>query len=360
MNILILGQPESHHPGKWAKALAKNHDVIFGFFDGDRKITSLDQLKTPPTMHTEIIGKNINIKYIRNLLYRWEMNSFMRHKGWRSRALRKFVKQHDIDVIFAHGLGYYSYIAAGNKLVPVVSASYGSEVFQYFSEIVQYVIDKVDAIQCTSPLMHHTILDRNSDANVHEFYWGVDCSLFRPRSYLREGNTIPLIYFSRGMSDIYRGDFIVETLEKFQSPQNIVLSTHLVTKKQLERIKETPHNIYYHDYNMPLEEYAIFIAGTDIMVSIPISDQIGNSVMEFMAAGIPMILSDLSVYDPVFGIENVEVADLSSPSALAKQIENFGINDGEEIRQFAEDNFNWETAVTNFELMCLDVNPDLL
>lgn len=343
MFIGILGPPHSVHIQLWANKLySEGHRVVILFFSGDdknREINPLwyENLVDGITIH--VLGKRPSIPLLRQLEYRWEMNLLIKFKGWRVRALRNFISERQIDLIFAHKLDYYSYIASGLNNVPVIAHPWGTEVFANVNKSIEsrfkYTLKNVDAVICTSKKMAQILLELYSETKLHEISWGVDSQTFTPlvgkeRDDILQSfglnKTKRTIVFPRGLGKIYRGELVTKLVKNLliQGTSNVILidsgsGPHTLIE-ELKLLEIAHSSLKFFDRFIAPAKFAEILGVSDICVSIPVTDQRSSTVLQALSCGNFLILSDLGSFEDLFQLDGVEIASTSSLEQLEDQI----------------------------------------
>ncbi|MFO7768980.1 MAG: glycosyltransferase [bacterium] len=175
-----------------------------------------------------------------------------------------------------------------------------------------------------------------SPSRTQLLLWGVDRERFRPhasgpdwRRRLEIPEEEPMVLSPRRMEPVYRIPDIVEAwriLKTASRPGVLVLATdggslEEGVRKQVERAGLTGAVRFLE--GVPYEEMPALFAAADLTVSVPESDGTPMSVLESMAAGTPVIVTDLPSLRPwVREGETGRRVAVGEPQELAGAVED--------------------------------------
>lgn len=286
MRILYLGWANHIHVSRWAECFAeKGHKVWV--LSGDRATIS-------------------GVKVIRSL------TSHLRYSR-QAKELRFYKKFLKIDIVHAHWASF-GYLPALAKLHPYVVTAWGSDIYRFneydeeTQNMLRTTLQNADLITVNSIDLKKTIshMGINPD-NIHIIQWGVDTELFKPGLDTKElkdqldiqGKRI--IYSPRNIGNIYNNDIILhafkEVLEKYQDTVLIQICYHTPEsniKEFIELAKQLKvENQVIIVRNKPYNKIPLLYNIADVVVSVPSSDATSMSMLEAMACGSILIVSDL-------------------------------------------------------------------
>lgn len=320
MKICYIANPNSSHTRLWVNWFAEHgHDVLLigdAPFKGDWNLSPLINLPD-----------RFNIKKVRYIV--WE---FM---------LRRIIKQWKPDILHAHQVTSAGWLGAFSNFHPFVVSPWGSDLLvkptQYRPArfLANYVLRHADLVICTSNHLQNAAIRYGAETEKCVMIpWGIDQNIFHPgdSSALRKSlgfNSIRVILSPRAMKPIYNQDTIVEAIPIVaKSIPNVIFifleynedALYLSTLKK--RINEL--DIEKYVYWLPSQEphqLAEYLRMADLVLSIPSSDSVPLSVIEAMACGTPVIVSDIiSLREVIIPDKNGVLVPLRDPQALAQAI----------------------------------------
>lgn len=260
--------------------------------------------------------------------YLGELAPFHLKRFWQTagqlRRLRQIFRREKIDIVHSHFLGRNAWYAALSRFHPAVITVMGGDIFgehwQPGNDIRErwlspFALRNADLITCWSNKLTG-VVKRYSRAGVpvEVIHGGVDLDRFSPGpkpQYLLDRWKIPagakVILSPRLMRPLYNLDKVALAAELvwaaepnayfmfavlpeakddlYEKRVRDILSRD--TKDRVRFVDAIPHN------EMP-DHYRL----ADVTISIPSSDGTPMSVLESMACGTPVVVSDITDYDP--------------------------------------------------------------
>ena len=257
--------------------------------------------------------------------YLGELSTFHLKRFWLTaselRRIRATFRREKIDIVHSHFLGANAWYAALSGFHPAIITVMGGDIlgedWRPGSDIRErwltpYALRKADLITCWSQKLV-SVVKRYSDAPVEVIHGGVDVSSFRPGpnpEQLRAHLSIPaeakIVLSPRLMRPLYNLDKLALAAEIVWAaePETYLLFAVLPEAKDLEyeqRVREilsrdTRDRVRFLD---PIrhDEMPDYYRLADVTVSIPSSDGTPMSVLESLACGTPVVVSDIENYD---------------------------------------------------------------
>lgn len=227
------------------------------------------------------------------------------------RFLKRIIAEVKPDIL--HG-GYASicgYICALTKFHPFLLMPWGSDILIEpqkliaTRKLVSYAVRNSDMITCDAESVKKVLVNKfNYDSSkIIVFPWGIDLDLFSPpkKTNIREElgwKQNILVICTRQHKKIYGIEYLVEAIPKIVANESSVRFLFVgegpLTNIYTERIK-----------NLVLEEYVKFagfvpnellpgyLNASDIYVSPSLSDGTSISLLEAMACGLPVVVTDV-------------------------------------------------------------------
>ncbi len=229
-----------------------------------------------------------------------------------SRALASIAAAVEPDLVHAHWLPEFGWMAAREGLTPLVCSAWGSDVFGVHGigrSRSKRALEGSNLVLADSvPLARATRDLAERDVPVEVVRWGLDLQRFAPgdsseaRSRLGIAHRGPLIASVRGFKPVYNPQLLLEAFASVRSRAN---DAHLLLKfplksapKEAEQVKAAIKQLGISEAvtmlgNLPFERLPDVYRAADVVVSIASSDSSPRSVWEALACGRPVVVSDL-------------------------------------------------------------------
>ncbi len=219
------------------------------------------------------------------------------------------------DVLHTGWVNDCGFYGALSGFHPMLSMPWGSDVLVFPDHsystrwIAWFTLRRADRIACDCQTVKNKVIELSGCRadKVSVFPWGVDLSLFRPlegpsrvRQQLGwEENEI--LIMTRAFRPIYGIEYFIEALPMViaQRPKARVI---LVGSGPLEgsyrkRIEELGLERYVHFAGWVDERgMAVYLNAADIYVTTSLSDGTSCSLLEAMACGLPVVVTDAPAY----------------------------------------------------------------
>tara|TARA_B100001250_G_scaffold224590_1_gene192607 strand:- start:138 stop:1184 length:1047 start_codon:yes stop_codon:yes gene_type:complete len=169
---------------------------------------------------------------------------------------------------------------------------------------INRIISKSDAIVCDAEVVKKKILEIYPYKNPLEvFPWGIDLSKFKKyedetiaKQYFLEKSVV--IISTRNHEKIYGIEILLEAFSilkrKSSSAKLLLLGSGSLTGSYLEHIKkDNLEDSVKMIGRIPNSDLPIFLNNSDIYVSTSFSDGTSVSLLEGMACGLPVVVSDI-------------------------------------------------------------------
>ncbi len=224
--------------------------------------------------------------------------------------LKRIVREERIDVIHAGPIDLCAWLSARAGLAPLVSMSWGYDL------LVNANSDPLSRRRIQYALQHTTILldDCQTVSNaalgfgfpmerIITFPWGIDLQVYIPKKVKNSGvrstysNTIVLIS-TRTMEKMYGCDVIVDSFIMAARQEEKLRLTMLGDGSQrqdlLRRITAAGlEGRVQFAGNVPEDEMVTHFQASDVYISASHSDGSSVSLLQAMACGLPVIVSDI-------------------------------------------------------------------
>lgn len=216
------------------------------------------------------------------------------------------------DILHGHYLIDCGFIGAMSKFHPYISFALGSDVLfdpeiSFIKKLVyKFVIKKSDIIHCVSEFMREKIISNCKNPEKVELVFPyVDLEVFKPQEKdieilnlykLTKKNLI--IISNRTLEPLYNVECLIETLPQiindYPNIRYLILGDG-PSKKSLEQMATSlgVKNYVYFIGFIPHQELAQYLNVADIYVSTSLSDGASVSLLEAMACGKPVVVTDI-------------------------------------------------------------------
>jgi glycosyltransferase involved in cell wall biosynthesis len=296
--------------------------------------------------------------------YLGQLEPFHLKRFWRTTGqiarLKKLFRDEQIDIAHSHFLGVNSWYAALSGFHPHVITVMGGDVlgedWQPGSDIRErwltpYALRNADLITCWSSKLTNVVKRYSRPGTrVEVVHGGVDVRRFTPgpapqdlRAELKIPVDAKVILSPRLMRPIYNLDkiaLVARELWRQQSAAHFLFA--VVPEAKDFDYERKVHGILGNDHRVrfleaiPHDRMADFYRLADVTISIPASDGTPMSVLESLACGTPVIVSNIPNYDPDY-IENektVLVTDADDINSIHSALTRI-LNDAELRRALA-------------------------
>ncbi len=301
MRLCYFANSRSLNTTKWVNFFAKRYELfLIDFYDLPTKEKYDDNVKIINLKQYYPFGQPLKgkISYLSKLF-----------------ELKKYLKKIKPDILHAHYIIDFGWLAALSGFHPLVVSAWGSDLYlenkgsRIKTYLSKYTLSKADVMTSNSFDQQRIINEYNghSENNII-VQCDADLSLFHPDydiKELKEKLQIPkdyrVIFSPRACAPLYNINIILKAfILLLKEIKNVILilvdyNTKEEYKKELEdyinqaNIKDNIRFIKRISY----EEMPLFYNLADLTVSVPISDGTAGSLTESMACGTPIIVSDL-------------------------------------------------------------------
>lgn len=298
LKICLIGSAQSIHIQRWGSFLAsRGHKVhILSNFPGEVRGARVWPL------HSK--------KQYGNLAYPFSILQVYR-----------LLRMLQPDVVHFHYLGgssLYSLILNRLSIPAVVVTPWGNDVYgkqALRKAFLKRLLERADKVITTSRAMSNVIQESFGiySAKLVTHSWGIDPALFRPispesklalRTELDIPNSSFVIFSNRTVASLYRIEVIIRAFLKAQEmAQGLFLVVlegppgNMAYREQMRKlVREAGGTIRLLQGLITPEMMSKYLAISDVVISIPSSDQRSTSVLEALASCPVVILSNIPPY----------------------------------------------------------------
>ena len=208
------------------------------------------------------------------------------------------------DIVHAHYLTSYGYLAARCNRHPLVMTAWGSDLLvtprtrPWMRWLTGWILRRADLITGDSASLVEAARQYRPRAPVHEIHWGVDRARFAPAP--REDKNGVQIVSLRAWEPNYQIATLIDAFALLcQQLPGTPLQLHLLGGGSLEaqlrsqvQARGLDRSVNFHG-RLDDAGMAAVLARCKISVSVPTSDATSVAMLESMACGLAVVASDL-------------------------------------------------------------------
>lgn len=224
--------------------------------------------------------------------------------------LKKILREIQPDLLHTHYITGEGYISALTGFHPYVVTIWGNDIYlrphEGFEErlFTRFVLRRADLITADSQDQIDAAIRLGAERTKGRVVqWGVDLNAFRPgapsdvRARLGIGDA-PAIISQRKFTPLYNIDLIIQAFADLRSAlpgAHLIMTGSGWDEPELRAMTERlglarcVHFTGYVEYT----DLPKYLAASDVAVSVPSSDGTAMAILEAMACGVPLIVSDL-------------------------------------------------------------------
>ncbi len=348
MKILYLTSNGGIHDYRFLSKLAADYAVLLLHYSSSDLIDEIQNIKG-----LKIISK-------RPLVRSFPLLSEYFH-------FKKCVQEFKPDIIHSGYIWQVGILPALLDFHPHLSMPWGSDILTepgssfLLRWITRKTIRQADRIQCDAEFVKQKII---ADYGVHAdkvavFPWGIDLGLFKPadktesRKNLNLSESAFVVIFNRALEEIYGIENLLEGFRDFARDKNDVILL-LVS----DGAKRGFVNNFIRDNGLemkvvnsgkvPNKSLPLYLNASDVYLSTSLSDGTSLSLLEAMACGLGIIVTDVPAIREWISSENgiyARVGDSASvTNALNKYYNNRGLikEHGERNLEIARRRCDWD------------------
>lgn len=292
MKILYVTSNGGIHDFRFLHKLAQDYQVLLLHYSARELIDEIRNIKG-----LEIISKKPLIK----------SRPFLTEKNHFKHIYNEF-KPNIIHTGYVWQVGV---LAAHLDVHPHLSMPWGSDILfepdssHSIRRKVKEVMIQCDHVQCDAQFVKQKIINDYSvlDSKITVFPWGIDLNLFQPsdkqksRQKLKMDNRFTII-FNRYLEPVYGIKYLLEGFKDFAKGKNDVLLL-IISDGHLKRdVNNFIHNNSLENKikllaRVPNKDLPVYLNASDVYISPSLSDGSSLSLLEALACGKGIIVSDV-------------------------------------------------------------------
>ena len=226
------------------------------------------------------------------------------------RSIQNVLRRLDVDLLHAHYASSFGWLARLVGFRPTVVTAWGSDLLtdparSWRAAIrVRQAVRHADLVTVPSEQLRSRAIELGAEPNrVERVPFGVDTSEFSPDS--ATGDLEPLglgghriIFSPRALRPLYRHETVLRAFAKL--PEDVLLvmtgrGANPAYREGLQALAEELHIAHRLRLIEEIEQRQMLalLRGSAAVLSVPASDGLPISVLEAMACGTPVVISDL-------------------------------------------------------------------
>jgi glycosyltransferase involved in cell wall biosynthesis len=279
------------------------------------------------------------------------------------------------DIVHGNYLLTYGFYAALAHYHPLLQMAWGSDVLiapknRVYRPIVKYSLKHADLVTVDCEMGKKAIVKLRYPAeNILVFPWGIDIKKFNPhvdgrdiRDYLDWQDNL-VVVCTRQHKPVYGLEYLINAIsvviKKEPTARFLLIGSGPLTDDLKKKVKVLKIENYVKFTGMvPNEDLPKYLAASDLYVSSSLSDGTSVCLLEAMAVGLPVVVTDVdAILEWVTEGKNGLVVPKKNPAALAKAIcalledDNLRKKFGETNYKIAKKRASWDDNVKVLEGM---------
>ena len=247
-------------------------------------------------------------------------------------------------LVHAHCLDLSGWVATAAGYHPLVVTVWGSDILLHpdrshlARKLARWVLTEADAVTAPAQPLYERAVSLAGNANkVHLIHWGVDCQIFQPRgetATLRASLDLsadaPIVFCPRALAPVYDILTVVQAFGHVAQtePEAVLLLIEFNTRPDYrqqiaQRIREQGlhRQVRFLPRVSSQADMAALYQLATVVVSLPLSDSLSLTVLESLACGTPVVVSNLPAYEGwVLDGETGYRVPVHDPTAAAEAI----------------------------------------
>lgn len=348
MKVLYVSSNGGIHDYRFLKKLTEDYEVLFLHYASGEIIDEIDKLP-----HLQIISKK---PAFRSFPLVSELGHF-----------KKVLRDFKPDIVHSGYVWQVGILPAMRKFHPHLSMPWGSDILTepdnsyLVKKLVKKVVRTSDHIQCDAEFVKQKMV---ADYKIHPdkvtvFPWGIDLNIFKPgdkqtaRKKLNISEDKFVIIFNRHMEPVYGVNDLLEAYRIFSKGKDDVMLLMLSEGSQKNDVLKFVTEFKLEDKitlvgRVVNKELPLFLNSADVYLSTSLSDGSSLSLLEAMACGLGIVVTDVPAIKEWINETNGLVVSRQNPTEIAAAIEKYYNNreliasHGSESTKIAQQRADWD------------------
>lgn len=282
LRVCFFGDAQSEHTQRWVKEIAERGFETFLVTNRPANLPFTTIVELPE-------GRGGKLSWF-----------------FRVRDIRRIVREISPDVVHGHYITSYGFWAAACGVRPLVLTAWGSDILispkqsRLIRWITGWAVSKADLITADAEDVLDEISLYSPSGSLEQIQWGVDLNRYQYRSPERSSSDEITFVSLRSWEELYNIRIIIQAFSKvLKRESSKAFHMHLLgggsQECELVRLAEKlgiEKKITFHG-RVDESRMLSILKDADVSISVPESDGTAMSLLESMAIGLPVIVSDL-------------------------------------------------------------------
>lgn len=367
MRIFMLSNPNAVHTRRWVKALAERDITImlysFRPYEDDGYYKRIDRVQL------KSFSSERDLRGIKNF---FPVKLFTYYRAL-LRDIKKSIRSFQPDIVHAHYLADNGLFGALSGFHPFVVSAWGTDIYDYPRRsgsracVIRYVLKKADCLLSTSHVMAKEVFKYTNKEWLFVTPFGVDMSLFKPLPVERPGDNHVVFGIVKTLKYGYGIDTLIDAFALLRERRpDLSIELRIVGDgPERDRLRQRVTDLGISrevSFAGRIENDKLpgIINQFDIFVALSRTESFGVAVVEAMATGRPVIVSDAPGFTEIVehGVSGLIVRrdDPHQASAAMETLVDDGIlrrtlaeNGRERVRALYDWNKNVEEMIAVYE-----------
>jgi glycosyltransferase involved in cell wall biosynthesis len=284
------------------------------------------------------------------------------------RHFKKIYEDFKPDITHTGYVWQVGILASNIDVHPHLSMVWGSDILTepdkrwFYKILVKKVLLQADHIQCDAEVVKKKIISDYliKAEKITVFPWGIDLNIFKPlnksgcRNNLKLDQNKFIIIYNRFLEPIYGVMDLLEGFKRFCTNKNdvslIMLSDGSLKKQVIRFISDNNLESKIHlNGRVNNSELPIFLNASDIYISTSQSDGSSLSMLEAMACGTPMVLTDMPAIREWVSENDAILIPRNNPELVNSALEKY-YNDRQLMKEYGQISMKIASERANWDL----------
>ena len=323
MKILYLTSNGGIHDFRFLKKLTADYEVLLLHYRSSELIDEIQDIKG-----LKIISRK---PFVRSFPLLSEYFHF-----------KKIVADFKPDIIHSGYLWQVGILPALLNFHPHLSMPWGSDILtepdKHFliKSIVRKTIRQSDHIQCDAEFVKQKMISdyKVSPEKITVFPWGIDLDIFKPadkaecRKQLNLNQNSFVVIFNRALENIYGIENLLEGFRDFAKGKNDVKLLLVSDGSKINFVKEFIQSNSLEQKiefvgRVPNNKLPLYLNASDVYLSTSLSDGTSLSLLEALACGLGIIVTDLPAIREWVTDNNGILARIKDSASVTAALETY-------------------------------------
>jgi glycosyltransferase involved in cell wall biosynthesis len=281
MRLCILADGSSYHTQRWANYFAAQGDEVH--------LISLERILSPTKAQKWQLRSRIELKALKYLLAYPEV--------------KRLLSQIGPDLVNAHFIPNYGFLAALCQARPLVITAWGSDLLVVANRTpfhrwrTHYALSRADLILSDAQILSRAAYEFGASKDrVITRPWGIDLKRFQPGAQARDGDQV-ITY--RSLRPLYNYPQLLRAIPEVVSELKSTRFLIIGEGEERDRLIRLSRRLGVERYisfkpPLPLPELVTELQRSTVYVSTARSDSTSVSLLEAMACGVFPVVTDLA------------------------------------------------------------------